>query len=195
MKKHKLILIGGIILLLCLVTYSQEFDFRQVNWGMSKEEIKAVENKEIADEDIGSVQEIIAYNDKISSFDCYIGYIFVKDKLSSAGYYIKQEHTNRNDYIADYEKLKDLLTAKYGKTVKDEIYWKDDLYKNKEQDWGLAVSVGHVAYNAYWETPTTGIELMLKGDNYKIELVIKYISKELKDWATKVVREETLEGL
>ncbi|MGE4412433.1 MAG: hypothetical protein AB7E45_01890 [Candidatus Caldatribacteriota bacterium] len=195
MKKHNLLIIFGLVLLsICSFTYAQEYDFRQVKWGMSKEDVKEIEDRDIVYEDVGGTQELILYADQISKFDCFVSYLFVQDKLASAGYYINEEHTNKNTYIDDYEKLKELLSKKYGQPIKDNIIWKDDLYKDNKKDWGLAISIADLVYSSCWETPTTDIELILTGDNYKIELVIKYVSKELKEWAKEVVQEETLQN-
>jgi hypothetical protein len=183
------------VLFCCSVSIAQEFDFRQANWGMSKAEVRAVEKQESIDEDIGGVQEIIAYNAKIASFDSYLGYVFVKNKLSGAGYYIQQEHVNKNDYIDDYNKLKDLLTQKYGKPAIDEVLWKNPLYKDQKEDWGFAISVGDLVYIAFWDTPSTEISLSLEGDNYEINFYIRYVSKELKSWVQEVIQEETLQDL
>lgn len=196
MKNIRLLSVFFIFVLFCCsISTAQEYDFRQVNWGMSKEEVRAVEKQEPADEDIGGVQETFAYKTKISSFDSYLGYIFVNNKLSGAGYYIQQEHVNQNDYIDDYNKLKDLLIQKYGKPVNDEVLWKNPLYKDRNKDWGLAISMGHLVYNVFWETPSTEISLFLEGDNFEINFYIRYVSKELKSWVQEVIQQDTLQDL
>jgi hypothetical protein len=196
MNKKILLLITVLIFIFpCLSVHSQENDFRKTNWGMTKEDVKSTENKDIIDEVLDATEEVIVYKDQISSFDCFIGYIFVKNKLASAGYYINEEHSNKNAYIDDYEKLKDLLSKKYGDPINDDVVWRDDFYKKDKSDWGLAISIGDLIYKSFWETPTTEIELLLSGDNYNIELGIKYTSKELKDWAKDVVKEDTLQNL
>ena len=101
-----------------------------------------------------------------------------------------EDHTNKNFYINDYEELKEILTKKYGKPKKDEKIWDNELYKDDRSSWGLAVSVGHLAYGASWETSTTEIVLRLSGDNYKISLILAYDSKELKEWANKIKEEK-----
>ena len=61
-----------------------------------------------------------------------------------------------------------------------------------EQNQGLAISIGDLAYGALWETSTTKIDLMLSGDNYKIKLILSYISKELEEWVKQTKEKETL---
>jgi len=71
-----------------------------------------------------------------------------------------------------------------------EIYWENELYKNDKSNWGLAISIGHLSYNSVWETSTTDIELALDGNNYKVNLRVRYTSKELKEWADKITKEK-----
>lgn len=87
------------------------------------------------------------------------------------------------------------MTKKYGKPDLDKIVWKNDLFKDNKQDWGTAISVGHLVYGAEWNTPTTQIIMMLHGDNYKITLIIGYYSKELKEWAKRIKEKETSKDL
>lgn len=59
-----------------------------------------------------------------------------------------------------------------------------------EQSRGLAISIGDLEYGASWETSTTKIDLMLSGDNYKIKLILSYISKELEEWVKQTKEKE-----
>ncbi len=165
-----------------------EYDFRKTNWGMGKEEVKATEDKKPDYEENNS----LGYDVKIDGDDYYCGYNFLKNKLYNSGYASTETHTNKNLYIDDYKKLKDILIKKYGKPKSDlGTFWKNDLYKDDKSQWGFAVSLGHLVYGARWETPTTKITLALKGDNYKIMLILGYNSKELEEWADEVKEEST----
>ena len=166
---------------------SEKYDFRKTNWGMSKEQVKAIEDKKPDfDEDT-----FVEYKVEISGNDFKCVYNFLQDKLYSSKYIFNGTHTNKNDYIYDYENLKEILIKKYGKPKADEVVWKNDLYKNDKQEWGMAISVGHLTYGAIWETPSTEIGLILVGNNYRIMLVIGYDSKELKEWAKRIEEKET----
>jgi len=160
---------------------NEKYDFRKTNWGMSKEQVKATEDKK---PDIES-EGMLAYEGTISGKNFVYIYFFSEDKLhTTSGSISTGEHTNKNLYIGDYEELKETLTKKYGKPTLDKVTWKNDLYKNDEQDWGTAISIGHLVYVASWETSTTKIDLHLKGDdNYRINLILVYKSKELEEWA------------
>ncbi|MEZ5107270.1 MAG: hypothetical protein R2757_22385 [Draconibacterium sp.] len=49
-----------------------------------------------------------------------IGYLFANDKLTTGKYLVIEDHSNKNDYINESNKLKDLLNEKYGLPKKDE---------------------------------------------------------------------------
>ena len=55
----------------------------------------------------------------------------------------------------------------------------------------MAISVGHLAYGVSWEISTTEINLVLAGDNFKINLTKVYHSRELKKWAKRIKEKET----
>lgn len=188
MKKNiiiSLVIVVILIFLFTISTYSNQYDFRKTNWEMSKKQVKATEKGEIAFED----EEEINYKVEINRSEFLCAYFFLEDKLYRSGYLLNETHTNENDYIDDYKNLKDILIKKYEKPVKDKIEWKNDSYKDDKIEWGLAISVGDLIYDTRWETNNTEITLRLSGDNYKIYLVLRYESKELKEWADKIIEE------
>ena len=191
MKKNVSILLIVLLILVIstLVLFAEEakYDFRKTNWGMSKEQVKATEDKKPDFEN----NIMLGYEVTINQNNFLCAYWFLEDKLYQSAYSLNETHTNKNDYIDDYKNFKEILIKKYGKPKIDKVTWKNDLYKNDEQDWGLAVSIGHLIYGTWWETSTTEpIGLVLKGENYKISLTIGYYSKELKEWADKILEEK-----
>ena len=192
MKKKSIIFWGLIVLFifslsLMILAKEQVYDFRKTNWGMSKEQVKATEGKKPDFE----ADTMLGYDVTISGKDFACIYTFLEDKLYNSGYFFTGEHTNKNLYIDDYEELKETLTKKYGKPKTDiSGLWKNDLYKDDKSHWGMAISVGHLIYGASWETPTTEINLMLSGDNFKIKLILAYDSKELKEWVKQTKEKE-----
>ena len=52
------------------------------------------------------------------------------------------------------------------------------IYKNDIDDYGFAVSLGHLSYSAGWFGNLTDISVYLQGENYEISLIIQYVSKK-----------------
>lgn len=150
------------------------FDFRKVAWGMSKKQVKATEsNMVVVDND-----SVLAYTGRVSGKKALISYSFTNSKLVQAIYVFLTDHTNKNDYIVDYENVKETLTNKYGTPKSDDVDWRNDLYKSDDSEWGFAISLGHLNYRSNWETESSEITLLLTGENYKIQLITKYASKQ-----------------
>ncbi len=188
MKRKSIIFLGLIVLFilflsLTILAKEQVYDFRQTNWGRSKEQVKATEDKKPDYEDNAqlSYDEVTISGKSGKDFSC--NYYFVEDKLYSSVYGFSGKHTNKNLYIDDYEELKEILTKKYGKPKIDKEIWKRDVFKDDKSYWGTAISGGDLSYLARWETPDTEIELKLFGENWGIILYLSYESKELKEWA------------
>lgn len=166
-------------------------DFRNAKWGMSKEQVKKTE----LSKPIGENDGLLGYEDKIANLTCQIAFEFVDDTLSSAHYLIKEKHINDNDYITDFNKLKDLLSEKYGKPSMDKIVWKGSLYKGDVEHYGLAVISGELVYAAQWQTELTNITLILSGDNFTPYLAIMYESSQYKYLKDKKEKKKMLNGL
>ena len=132
MKKNVSILLITLCILaistLILFAEEDKYDFRKTNWGMSKEQVKATEDKKPDFED----NIMLSYEVMISEKDFECAYLFLEDKLYGSGYLFFGEHTNKNLYIDDYEELKEILIKEYGKPKIDKVTWKNDLFKNLE---------------------------------------------------------------
>lgn len=166
-----------------------EFTFRKTHWGMTQDQVKESETLHNYDGD----ESTLIYTDVINNKDVSLTYNFVDDKLVNALYTSLEKHENKNLYIDDYNAFKVILVEKYGEPTNDVVKWRSDTFKNRESDYGLAVSTGHLAYAASWETPDTDIGVILTGDNFEISLSIIYQSKKLKDlWNTNNKEENKL---
>jgi hypothetical protein len=151
-------------------------DFRRTSWGMTREQVKAVESSKLIKED----EHGLFYSSELSGFgEVLIGYIFAEGKLVRTSYISQVRHTNSNAFIEDFTKIKSILTEKYGRPESDDVVWLDNLYKDDPDNWGMAVSAGHLVYDTVWKTKTTKILEKLKGDNFDVTLIVKYTSLEL----------------
>ena len=173
--------------------FSNEYDFRKTNWGMSREEVAEAEDAlELQYGDSPFPGE--SYEAKIGGLDCYINYYYIGDKLTSAEYEFSYEATLEYLCINNYRHLKEKLMEKYGKAIKDEDIWIDDFYKDNPKNWGRAVTRNHLLRYAQWETPNTRITVILTGDEYgNIALKIKYRSQQIKEFEEEFTAKEILE--
>jgi hypothetical protein len=147
-------------------------NFRHVHWGMTMEEVKASE----PEKPVLEKGNIVLYHATVAGFDTAVGYVFASQRLVRANYLFEIKHTNDHDFIDDFEKIKANLTEKYGKPKDDDVIWKNSLYKDDPDDWGTAIAAGQLVYETSWETPTTEILEVLKGDNFEITLKVQYKS-------------------
>ncbi len=158
------------------------FDLRNVKWGMNKEEVVKSEDKKPEFEK----EDFVGYDETIDRKPVKLGYYFIDNKLCRAVYLLTSNHTNKNDYITDYDDFKNLLTEKYGKPKEDKTVWKHNLYKNDPQNWGLAVTMGSLVKITKWETKDTNIVVFMDGENFECRVVIQYESKVLNPLDDKV---------
>ena len=194
--KKRLIILGILIcifLFFSIVVLSNDikYDFRKTNWGMSEQEVKASENREILE----IYQDGFAYKDKISGLNCNTVYQFTESKLYIAGYIFTELYTNYDRWIDDYHQLKSLLTKKYGESVKSGEFWSSETHKDMwsdGQNLGTAVGMGYLVYYTEWDTPKTKIWIGLKGDSFEVDLRIIYESKELEEWVKQIKEKEAL---
>ena len=169
------------------ILYSQ--DFKTFYWGDSPEKVKSVEKATFL---IGNESSIL-YETEIENLKCDFSYFFENGKLAGARYQFTGKHSNENLYIDDFEKVKNLLIEKYGKPNVDDEIWKNDLFKGKKDDYGLAISQGHLVLFVRWNFDRTHISTTLKGDNGKITHSINYFSQTVEH--QEKAKKETLNKL
>ncbi len=149
--------------------------FRNTVWGMTKDEVKQLETLEtIFSEDEHS---IFYYPTEIVNMDAIPCYAFDDEgKLYRGVYLFDVEHSNENLYIDDFDNVVEALTSKYGAPDSNKKNWKDDLYEDDPDDWGFAVSIGDLSFEASWKTDNTLIWVTLNGDNYDLHVALYYDS-------------------
>ena len=151
----------------------QEKQFREARWGMSKEEVIRLEGAPDQMVELGEL-EMMMYQERIKEMDCFIEYIFEKDRLIKGKYNFVVKHEYKNDYFRDYKKVKEYLAEVHGKPPLDNINWLNPQYKEDYSKWGFALSLGHLEYNSLWSYQKTEIQLRLYGENEHIKLEAEY---------------------
>jgi hypothetical protein len=170
---------------------ASHIDFRKTKWGMNMEEVARVEDLPLSSRD----PQCLSYETTIIAYPAIVFYIFVQDKLVRAKYHFTFDHSNINDYFYDFKRVKEMLEKKYGMSTIDDEIWKNELYKDDYQEWGTAVSCGHLMYLTQWETDTTTISETLLGENFEVYFQIEYVSKTLGELENKMMEQQALEEI
>lgn len=142
-------------------------------WGMSSDQLKQIEGQPAH---MGESQgyRIFGYQKEILERDCLVGYYFSNDRLNGAKLSFFDQHANKNQNIADFKRIKDLLIQKYGRPLEDKISWKDVTHKENISEWGNAIGMGHLDYVSKWSTRGTEVLLRLFGEEDEISLEVTY---------------------
>jgi len=148
-------------------------DFRDAEWGMTKEQIEKLEKTE----SIYSKTDTLTFKGKIANNRVNIIYEFSGNKLITGVYQFVDNHPNANVYIQDYEKINESLDLKYGKPENRKEIWNNDIYKDKKGFWGVALSTGQLRLESSWSEDRTLITHKLSGSNYIIDHSIYYYDK------------------
>ena len=89
--------------------------FRNTTWGMSKDDVKALETSEFVEEN----ETDLLYRGSLSSDDVAILYSFIDDKLVRGVYIVEENHIQSYMYISSYMSYSKSITEKYGIPVYD----------------------------------------------------------------------------
>ena len=153
----------------------EEFTFRNgIKFGMSKSEVKALEEGTPAEEQSDAV---LYANQEAAGKDASVVYYFEDGKLYLILVVFKEEHSNDNLFIDDFEDVDEALKTKYGTPYIDaKKMWSDDTYQSDPNDWGFAVRVGDLTYMTLFSICDGTVEIMhaLSGDNYEADHMLAY---------------------
>lgn len=165
-----------VILTFASACLGQSTDFRKTEWGMSKNEVKALEPLPLQ----GENQTSLVYQDSIAGIDVVIGYTFStdSDQLIAGGYLSQSKYKNQNEYIDDFNTMKKYFTGKYGEPKLDKVRWLNNFFKNSPEKAGFAVALGHAYYLTEWDTPNSVITMTLSGQDYEIQHLVSFKSKQ-----------------
>ena len=191
----------------------QQPDFRKVTWGMTQAQVMATEPDKPADVRQSDGEVIVKY-DPVQGAEPSgrLIYIFADDKLVRAKYVSNAEHTELNDFIADFSAVEQLLLARFGKPATERAVWDNDLYQQEklpyldqdralasdilpsDQQAGLSVSLGYLRLITRRITADTKVIHALTGQNNHITHQIEYRSVALEAFENKLLRQSTPDG-
>lgn len=162
--------------------------FRNLEWGMSLEEVLKAEDIESVnkiEEDteypIEYIDEGIYFSDVVGGLKTIVLMYFSENQLVGGTQLFQEQHHYKNKYIDDFEDVENILINKYGPASSSEIIWKNESWKDNPGYYGHAVALGHLEYEAEWYTANSIISHFLVGDGYEIDHFINYLSKQFKN--------------
>ncbi len=144
--------------------------FRGVKWGAPADAIKTVMKMPPA----AQSDQFVGYADSIGSLDAQCYFVLANGQFIRGKYVFNQTHSNKTDFLQDFAAIDSLLKGKYGEPAKTDTVWRNDLYKNDPDHWGMAVSVGHLVKLSEWQMGQVHILHMIRGDNFEIAHVVEY---------------------
>ena len=118
----------------------------------------------------------LTYNVEIANITSLLIYAFVDNQLGGGNYLFLDKHTNKNQYINDYNKIKDTLIDKFDQPAEEDTIWDKDSYKDEPDEYGPSVSLGRLRYRTIWKTEDTEIILILEIDKHQIRHSLFYFS-------------------
>jgi len=144
-------------------------NFRVPVWGMTIDEVAKMENGDPKNR----TEDKLNYETMLAGHGVFIDYKFVDGKLVRTGLIFPELKDDNNEYIQEYEHIKELFTAQYGKPVVDSAKnATTEEIPNLEK--GDAVCAGRLTYAAQWNLSGTTARLVLSGQNSACRLVMLY---------------------
>jgi hypothetical protein len=158
------------IILLLLVVWMPIFvfsqDFRNSNFGDSKELTKTKEKQKLVFEN----NEMLAYKDVFNGFDVHVLYVFSDDNFEVGRYAFIDQNKTTGEYLEVYESY---LKHLYESPTSKDTLWFNDEYKN-QSNLSLALEKDHVVLESHYNKNEVEIILQLLNNNNAITLFVNY---------------------
>lgn len=156
---------------------SIKYDFRKADWGMTMAQVKTTEPKKPAQENADSV----TYSTALGKIFAFVTYQFKDDKLYRAGFIFAEKRKTDQQYLDDYETIKQEITKVNGKPVMDAVKQLNPDADVTSVNRGPAVCRGDLIYGAQWNIPRTVIRLVLQGKDSKCILSAIYSNEKAEE--------------
>ncbi len=169
------------------------FNIKGCTWGMTKEQVKQIMKVAPSEE---QADGMLYPDNQLGDMKYAAIFDFDVNKGFNKCIYVFDTRLINGACVDDFERLKELLTKKYGASFRDKTIWWNYHFKNDREKWGLAIVAGHLGFHAEWSLADTEILLMLSSTrDGEAMMVIKYASRALKEEADAISEEELLKEL
>lgn len=146
-------------------------DFRTACWGDRQKVVLEREEDDSSREN----EPFLSYKVTIAGMDMEAVYAFEGNALKGGFYQLKENYIDHEKYIAAYQRLREILIDEYGEPHSEAANWKNDLFKDKPEHWGLALFIEHVDFSVHWNYENTNILISLGNKEDEISLAIFYL--------------------
>ncbi len=138
----------------------EDADFRNVMWGMTREQVKENESAQLVDDD----SNVLIYQEILLNSPVKLMYFFTdNDQLETAEYKFNEQ--NPEELFNIYLSAKESLIEKYGEP-KDTGDYTDEREDYIYSDWEELMNEGKIYFWATWEAESTFIEMMLNSKQF-----------------------------
>jgi hypothetical protein len=165
-------------------------DFRNARWGMDRAQVVATEGTPNQMRERGGEVVLRYESARLAGLDCRVVYIFARDKLVRTKYIFKQEHEEKNDFLADFTMVDAFLIGTMERPTEQRVSWHNEAYKKEPQRYGVAVSLGQLLYSTQWKGTRTVVTHALTGENGGITHEVEFVSVDLEPWEDQVTKEQ-----
>ena len=164
-----------ILLLLFIPLVSLGQDFRKMNFGDTKEQLKEAypDVEFIVDNEEG--MEMLYHEGNIAGISTQTGYIFFDNKLMTEAYVFAEKDILRSDEerVRDYNNVSERLNEKYD--MEDTTEWFNTDHKD---DPAFALNLNHVVFREVYEGEKVYIAHSLAKESGSVGHSVFYASKE-----------------
>jgi len=147
-------------------------------WGLGVSKIKKMEDNELIKSEYLNGSEFLIYKGFFDSHECLTSYRFVDNKLIQCSYLITLDSKYSDKCFQEYEKHKKTLTNKYGDPMTSREDWVNYQYRNRPQDWDLAIKVGHLRCKSMWSSKSTVVRIDIFSKDYKPIISVMHFDKK-----------------
>jgi hypothetical protein len=139
-----------------------------MDWGATRDVIVRAEGRPQNDE-AAQGSEILGYRRDVAGKKCLVEYVLDESGLLATRIRLLENYADKNNYIRDYNRIREFLTAAAGSPRADRAIWQDHSYEHMNDCWGIAVGKGHVEFFTEWILRDTEVRLTLAGANNHVD--------------------------
>jgi hypothetical protein len=155
-------------------------------WGKSESDIRTIETLRSFADKYGelSYSGFVKFS-PTDSLCTILTYYFQSGKLNKVQHYLKFSSTADSPYVNTVRKVYAILLDAKGKPVDFNTRWHNDLYQHQPLMFARALRLGHVSYDAVWDSRLTKLKYDVFSDvDGELTISLGYVSKEYSNMFT-----------